>query len=86
MLIIVWLGQYSEIDWKLESKVKSVDKHPNADRLSVCSVYDGEKDFQVVCGANNVAKGQTIAYAKVGSVLPGGFRLEKIKLRGDRMH
>ena len=57
-------------------------KHPNADRLSVCTVYDGEEDYQVVCGAKNVAKDQTIAYAKVGSVLPGGFRLEKIKLRG----
>ena len=63
-------------------KVKSVEKHPNADRLNVCSVYDGEIDHQVVCGAHNVAKNQTIAYAKVGSVLPGGFKLKKINLRG----
>ena len=46
-------------------KVKSVEKHPNADRLNVCSVYDGEIDHQVVCGADNVAKNQTIAYAKL---------------------
>ena len=63
-------------------KVKSVDKHPNADRLSVCTVSDGEKEYQVVCGAHNVAKNQTIAYAKVGASLPGGFQLKKIKLRG----
>ena len=63
-------------------KVRSVDKHPNADRLNVCSVYDGKNEYQVVCGANNVAKDQTIAYAKIGSVLPGGFKLKKIKLRG----
>ena len=63
-------------------KVKSVKKHPNADRLNVCSVYDGKDEHQVVCGAKNVAKGQTIAYAKVGSVLPGDFQLERIKLRG----
>ena len=63
-------------------KVMSVDKHPNADRLNVCSVYDGKNEYQVVCGANNVAKDQTIAYAKIGSVLPGGFKLKKIKLRG----
>ncbi len=63
-------------------KVTSVNKHPNADRLNVCSVYDGEIDYQVVCGADNVAKGQIIAYAKVGSVLPGGFKLKKINLRG----
>ena len=59
-------------------------KHPNADRLNVCIVYDGEEDYQVVCGAKNVAKDQTIAYAKVGSVLPGDFRLEKIKLRSNK--
>ncbi|MBE76425.1 MAG: phenylalanine--tRNA ligase subunit beta [Candidatus Marinimicrobia bacterium] len=76
------LKPFEDLEGVVIGKVKSVDKHPNADRLSVCSVYDGEKDYQVVCGANNVAKGQTIAYAKVGSVLPGGFRLEKIKLRG----
>ena len=63
-------------------KVKSVKKHPNADRLNVCRVYDGKDEHQVVCGAKNVAKGQTIAYAKVGSVLPGDFQLERIKLRG----
>ena len=63
-------------------KVKSVKKHPNADRLNICRVYDGKDEHQVVCGAKNVAKGQTIAYAKVGSVLPGDFQLERIKLRG----
>ena len=76
------LKPFEDLEGVVIGKVKSVDKHPNADRLSVCSVYDGEKDYQVVCGANNVDKGQIIAYAKVGSVLPGGFRLEKIKLRG----
>ena len=63
-------------------KVTSVSKHPNADRLNVCTVYDGEIDYQVVCGADNVAKDQIIAYAKVGSILPGGFKLKKINLRG----
>ena len=76
------LNPFKDLEGVVIGKIKSVEKHPNADRLSVCSVYDGEKDYQVVCGANNVAKDQTIAYAKVGSVLPGGFRLEKIKLRG----
>ena len=76
------LKPYEDLEGVVIGKVNSVGKHPNADRLSVCSVWDGEKDYQVVCGANNVAKDQTIAYAKVGSVLPGGFRLKKIKLRG----
>ena len=76
------LKPFEDLKGVVIGKVKSVDKHPNADRLNVCVVYDGQKDYQVVCGANNVAKDQTIAYAKIGSVLPGGFRLEKIKLRG----
>ena len=77
-----FLNSFDGLDGVVIGKVKSIEKHPNADRLSVCTVYDGEEDYQVVCGAKNVAKDQTIAYAKVGSVLPGGFRLEKIKLRG----
>jgi len=77
-----FLNSFEGLDGVVIGKVKSIEKHPNADRLSVCTVYDGKQDYQVVCGAKNVAKDQTIAYAKVGSVLPGGFRLEKIKLRG----
>tara|TARA_X000001036_G_scaffold369936_1_gene356214 strand:- start:821 stop:3193 length:2373 start_codon:yes stop_codon:yes gene_type:complete len=74
--------QFIEIKGVIIGKVLSTDSHPNADRLKVCVVNDGENDFQVVCGAPNVKEGQTIAYAKVGSILPGGFKLKKIKLRG----
>ena len=77
-----FLNSFEGLDGVVIGKVKSIKKHPNADRLSVCTVYDGGEDYQVVCGANNVSKDQTIAYAKVGSILPGDFRLEKIKLRG----
>ena len=64
------LKPFEDLEGVVIGKVKSVEKHPNADRLNVCSVYDGEKNYKVVCGASNVAKGQIIAYAKVGSVLP----------------
>ena len=74
--------QFIEIKGVIIGKVLSTDSHPNADRLKVCVVNDGENNFQVVCGAPNVKEGQTIAYAKVGSILPGGFKLKKIKLRG----
>ncbi len=77
-----YTDSFSEISNVIIGKVLSVEKHPNADRLNVCSVNDGENNYQVVCGAPNVQAGQIIAYAKVGSVLPGGFKLEKIKLRG----
>ncbi|MBI3566478.1 MAG: phenylalanine--tRNA ligase subunit beta, partial [Elusimicrobia bacterium] len=64
------------------AKVLAKDKHPNADKLSVCTVDDGAAKWNVVCGAPNVAAGQTIAFAKIGAVLPGGFKIGKAKLRG----
>ncbi|MBN1299633.1 MAG: phenylalanine--tRNA ligase subunit beta [Melioribacteraceae bacterium] len=64
--------------------VKDKKKHPNADKLSLCVVNDGEKDVSVVCGAPNVGKGQKIALAKVGAVIPeGGFEIKPVKLRGE---
>ncbi|MGD9486895.1 MAG: phenylalanine--tRNA ligase subunit beta [Calditrichaceae bacterium] len=62
--------------------VKSVNKHPDADKLSVCTVSDGEEDFQVICGAPNVAEGQLVPFAKVDAVLPNGMKIRKAKIRG----
>ena len=63
-------------------KVLQKDKHPNADKLAVCTVVDGSQKWNVVCGAPNVAAGQTIAFARIGAVLPGNFKIEGRKLRG----
>ena len=63
-------------------KVVSREKHPNADKLSVCVVDDGAVKRTVVCGAPNVDAGQTVAYARPGAVLPGNFKIEGRKLRG----
>ena len=49
--------------------VISVDSHPNADRLKLCSVDIGDEQLQVVCGAPNVEAGQRIAFAKSGAEL-----------------
>ena len=62
--------------------VGKVEKHPNADKLSVCTVSDGTESFQVICGAANVAEGQTVPFAQTGAVLPGGFKIKKAKIRG----
>ncbi len=62
--------------------VKDCAKHPNADRLSLCTVSDGEKDYSVVCGAPNVKAGQKVAFARVGSTLPDGQILKAAKIRG----
>ena len=62
--------------------VEECGKHPNADKLSLCKVYDGESYYQVVCGAANVAQGQKIVFAKIGATLPGDFKIKAAKLRG----
>ncbi|AST06516.1 phenylalanine--tRNA ligase subunit beta [Anoxybacillus flavithermus] len=60
------------------------EQHPNADKLSKCLVDIGEGDpVQIICGAPNVAKGQKVAVAKVGAVLPGNFKIKRAKLRGE---
>jgi phenylalanyl-tRNA synthetase beta chain len=62
--------------------VVSCEKHPNADKLSLCQVDIGEEKLQIICGAPNVAQGQKVAVAKPGAVLPGNFKIKKVKLRG----
>ncbi|WP_018123818.1 phenylalanine--tRNA ligase subunit beta [Desulfovibrio oxyclinae] len=57
-------------------------KHPEADKLSVCTVDLGDETVDIVCGAPNVGKGQLVPVAKVGTTLPDGLKIKKAKLRG----
>ncbi len=68
----------------LVGRVLSAEQHPNADRLKVCEVDvgGGGEPARIVCGAPNVAAGQTVAVARPGAVMPGGRRLGEAKLRG----
>ncbi|HEX3693368.1 MAG TPA: phenylalanine--tRNA ligase beta subunit-related protein, partial [Solirubrobacteraceae bacterium] len=64
-------------------RVLTVEPHPNADRLRVCSVDVGaDAPAGIVCGAPNVAAGQSVAVALPGALMPGGTRIEDAKLRG----
>ncbi len=57
--------------------------HPDAEKLSVCLVeIDGEEPLTIVCGAPNVAAGQKVAVACVGTTLPFDFKIKKSKIRG----
>ena len=73
----------SNLENIVTAKVESVVKHPNADKLSLCQVNDGEGTVSVVCGAPNVNAGQKVVFAKVGAILPGNFEIKKAKIRGE---
>jgi phenylalanyl-tRNA synthetase beta chain len=62
-------------------EVINAEQHPNADKLRICSVSDGTAEYQVVCGAPNARMGIKVAFAMVGAILPGGFKIKKAKLR-----
>ncbi len=66
------------------ARVITCEKHPDADRLSLCTVDcgDGGDPVQVVCGAPNVRAGLHVLFARVGAVLPGDFRIKKARIRG----
>src|SRR3954466_9673925 len=64
-------------------RVLDAHRHPDADRLTVCTVALGDgESTQIVCGAPNVAAGQVVAVARPGAVMPDGTRLKRAKLRG----
>jgi len=64
--------------------VKSSSKHPNAEKLSVCKVFDGSNELDIVCGAPNVAQGQKVVLAKIGAIIPTNqMEIKKAKLRGQ---
>ncbi len=59
------------------------EKHPNADKLSKAQVSIGKEKLNIVCGASNLEKGQKVPVALVGAILPGDFKIEKAKIRGE---
>ena len=65
-------------------KVLEVKKHPNADTLNLCKVFDGNNTFSVVCGASNVKAGMVAVFANVDTYVPGiNLTLKKAKIRGE---
>jgi phenylalanyl-tRNA synthetase beta chain len=71
------------LDGVVVGRVLSREPHPNADRLSFCTVDVGEDDpLEIVCGADNFEAGDLVPVATVGAVLPNGMEIEKTKIRG----
>jgi phenylalanyl-tRNA synthetase beta chain len=63
-------------------EVRSVARHPDAEKLNVCRVWDGKEELQIVCGAPNVRAGMKAPLARIGAKLPNGTEIKKAKLRG----
>jgi len=85
--VIAKAGYSDKLELDLSPKfvvgyVAEKEKHPNADKLSVCQVDVGDQTLQIVCGAPNVDKGQKVVIAKVGAVMPSGLLIKDAQLRG----
>jgi phenylalanyl-tRNA synthetase beta chain len=79
---VAGLKKLVDIDGLVIGHVKSLKKHEDADKLSVCIVDVGDEELQIICGAPNVAQNQKVIVAKSGVVLPGNFKIKKAKIRG----
>ena len=65
-------------------RVLSFEKHPNADKLLLVDIDSGDGETKrVVCGASNFAADDIVPWAPPGAELPGGFKLERRKIRGE---
>jgi phenylalanyl-tRNA synthetase beta chain len=85
---IDWVGAPRDADNVARfvvGKVLICGRHPNADKLSLCTVDVGERNGgikQIVCGAPNVKAGQTVPVSLTGAVLWNGLKLKKANIRG----
>ncbi|MCP3678687.1 MAG: phenylalanine--tRNA ligase subunit beta, partial [Deltaproteobacteria bacterium] len=64
------------------AQILSIEKHPNADRLSLCNIKSDDARRKIVCGATNIAVGQRVPLALPGAVLPGGMEIKRTTIRG----
>ena len=64
------------------AEIRSIRKHPNADRLSLVEVKTQQETFSIVCGATNIREGQKVPLALVGAKLANGIEIKKSKIRG----
>lgn len=64
------------------ARIDKIEDHPNSDHLHLVTIFDGESTPTIVCGAQNIAVGQIVPYAPLGTVLPGNFEIKPAKIRG----
>jgi phenylalanyl-tRNA synthetase beta chain len=71
------------VDGLVTARIVETAKHPNADRLTLCKVDDGEAVIPIVCGARNMKAGDAVVLAKPGTLLPDGRKIARSKIRGE---
>lgn len=64
------------------AEIEEINPHPNADKLSLCRIFDGSQVREIVCGARNMKAGDKVAFAPSGTVLPNGMTIKAAKIRG----
>ncbi|MCM2324381.1 MAG: phenylalanine--tRNA ligase subunit beta [Oligoflexia bacterium] len=75
--------QDAGFDHVVTARILERNKHPQADRLSLCLVTTGQGDpMEIVCGAQNMKAGDTVVLAQIGALLPNGVKIERSKIRG----
>lgn len=78
---------YEHLNAVIVARVEAVERHPDADRLSICKVNTGKTTLQIVCGAPNVRAGMYAPLAPVGAKVPGkdgaGLEIKASKIRGQ---
>ncbi|HRO67934.1 MAG TPA: hypothetical protein PL182_10255, partial [Pseudobdellovibrionaceae bacterium] len=77
------IDRRKDFEFVVTGLILEKDRHPNADRLSVCKVTTGEGVVhQIVCGATNHKAGDRVVAALPGAILPGGFAIKQSAIRG----
>lgn len=71
-----------ELEKVIVGEIKKVEKHPQTEKLSICSVSTGKEVLQIICGAKNVKSGIKAPLALIGAKLPSGAPIEKAVLKG----
>jgi phenylalanyl-tRNA synthetase beta chain len=75
--------RYGELPGVVIAEVRAKKPHPKSDKLSLITVFDGEGEVEVVCGAPNVpAPGGRVIFAKIGATLPNGLAISERKVAG----
>ena len=76
----------SDLDRVVVGEIGKIEKHPQAEKLSICQVNIGTEIKQIICGASNIRIKQKVPAALIGATLPNGLRIEKATLRGIDSH